>query len=184
VLSERIHAYYKIRCFDDVSDSVHFFGRVFTRRKTLYFDEVENANVWSFYLVSRDLHHTFEEYISRSGLPPYAIWSRPGRENSSDGIGRATLAISETSAIYRKPVPKAGEAVDYTIEVLEIGPSSVIFVFLGYLVNSEGERSLRPSVAAGWLRAFVRYQGEDRELDALPASLREVLEKDVARDTQ
>ena len=184
MLSRKVHDYYQLRCFKDASEAAGFFGRTFTRRKILYFDEVENANAWSFYLVSRDLHHTFEEYIAQRGLPPYAVWSRPGREDASDDIGRSTFAISETSTIYRKPVPKAGEAIDYTVEVLEIGSSTATIGFLGYLIDPQGERSLSPSVAAAWLRAFVRYRGEERDLASIPASLRDVLEKNLVGDLQ
>lgn len=182
MLSERLHRYHSQRRFKSSEEAVKLFERRFHRRKMLYFDEVENANVWSFYLVDRDLHHTFEEYIRTRGLPPYAIWSRPGRESATDDIGRGTFPISETATLYRKPVPKAGEAVDYLIEVLEVTSNSAILGFLGYLVDSDGVRSVDPSVAALWLRVFVKYRGDARDIASLPASLNDVLRGDLVDD--
>lgn len=182
MLSDQLHRYHLQRCFTSPDEAAKLFGRRFHRRKTLYFDEVENANVWSFYLVDRDLHHTFEEYIRARGLTPYAIWSRPGRESATDDIGRATFPISETASLYRKPVPKAGEALDYVMEVLEIESNSAILGFLGYRVDLEGVRSLDPSVAALWLRVFVRYRGDERNLADLPQSFNSILRGDLVDD--
>jgi len=151
-------------------------------KKHLYFDEVENANVWSFYLVDRDLHHTFEEFLVARGLDvPHAIWSRPDRENSKDDIGRATFPIAEVAAIYKCPVPKAGDILHYVIEVIELNPTSAVFGFLGYLLDANGKRNLKPSVVAAWLRVFVKYVGNDRNPGSIPASLRKILEEDLKR---
>jgi hypothetical protein len=180
MLNDRIHRYYHARSFDTEERFAHFWQATFHRRKPLYFDEVENANVWSFYLVDRDLHHTFEEFVLAKGLPPYAVWSRPDRESASDEIGRATFPISENGAVYRRPVPRAGQAVDYTLEVLELNSNSAVLGFLGFLVDFNGSRSLQPSVAAVWLRVFVRYTGDRRDIAVIPDSFREALEGSLA----
>jgi hypothetical protein len=182
MINEKLHRYYSRRCFRTSDELGQFLARAFHRRKTLYFDEVENANVWSFYLVDRDLHHTFEEYVLGRGLPAYATWSRLGREEAKDDIGRATFPISEASALYRKPVPRAGEAVDYVLEVLELDSNSAVLGFLGFLVGVDGQRSLRPSVTAAWLRVFVQYSGDEREVASFPPSFEETLRGDLATD--
>ena len=179
-LNEQLHNYFSARRFGSIGDLDAFLdsGRVFRHRKRLYFDEVENANVWSFFLVERDLHHTFEEYIIARGLPPYAIWSKPERQNVNDGIGRATFPISETAALYRRPVPKAGDMLDYALEILSLSDTSAVLGFLGFLAEVNGKRSLQPSVACAWLRVFVKYEGAERRVATIPAKLRQVLEKD------
>jgi hypothetical protein len=177
-LSERLHQYFKSRCFASEDSAAGHFRKSYHRRKRIYFDEVENANVWSFYLVDRDLHHTFEEFLSERGLgAPYAVWSRPGRESVGDDIRRATFPIAETATKYGQPVPRAGDSLIYTVETLHLGDTSAVLGFLGFLVKQDGRRSLSPSVASVWLRVFVRYTGagDERRRETIPGSLREVL---------
>ena len=185
-LNQQLQDYFNVRVFnaERTLDDFLTSPSVFRHTKYIYFDEVENANVWSFSLVDRDLHHTFEEYIINSGLPPYAIWSRPERENINDGIGRATFPISEIAAMYRRPVPKAGDKLDYVIEVLSLGNSFVLLGFLGFLIDIDGKRSLRPSVASAWLRVFVTYKGADRHVTTIPDKVLNVLRKSLAKDIQ
>jgi hypothetical protein len=183
-LSVQLHDYLEARSFHDQEAANHFFhsDRVFWRPKRLYFDEVENANVWSFFLVERDLHHTFEEYVIDRQLPPYAIWSKRERQDVDDGIGRATFPISETVALYRQPVPRAGDLLRYALEVRHVGRTSAVFGFLGFLIGANGECKLNPSVASLWLRVFVRYQGdENRKPEPIPDRLRKILVMDEER---
>jgi hypothetical protein len=181
-LNRQLSEYFDSRCFKDEGSAGAFFTTAFKHRKRLYFDEVENANVWSFYLIDRDLHHTFEEYLLNRGVvAPYAIWSRPERETGSDDIGRATFPIAETAAMYRRPVPKAGESLDYVLEILHLGDKSAVLGFLGFRVDLDGNRHLTPSVAAAWLRIFVKYSGDDRHAAPIPASLRKILFDDRAK---
>lgn len=179
MLNEKLHAYLSSRRFSDRCAADKFFERVFHWRKRLYFDEVENANVWSFYLVERDLHHAFEEWILARGLPPYAFWSRPEHDLAAAGLSRSTFPISETASVYRPPVPRAGQAIDYVLEVLCLEKNSALLGFLGYLIGSDNERSLTPSVASVWLRVFVQFEGDARIVSPIPHPLESALKKDL-----
>ncbi len=155
-----------------------FWSRVFVWRKRLYFDEVENANVWSFYLVDRDLHHTFEEWILAGRLEPYAVWSQ------REGRPRTTFPIAETAALYRPPVPRAGWSIDYTLEVLQLGKRSATLGMLGYGIDLDGLRSRSPSIAAMWRRVYVEYGERDRTPAPLPEQLRARLAAALAPDAK
>lgn len=182
-LNSQLERYLVARSFGSPAVTKEFLGRdgVFHREKRIYFDEVENANVWSFYLVERDLHHTFEEFIIKCGLPPYAIWSRRG--TNAIKSARVTFPISETATIFRAPVPKAGHTIEYALEVLNIGNSSAIFGLLGFLRCDDGAFAKSPSVAAVWLRVLVEYNEDDsRTPIELPVKLKKHLAAFVSRD--
>jgi hypothetical protein len=183
-LNQKLQGYFAARVFNSEEKLDEFLtsSRIFRYTKHLYFDEVENANVWSFSLVDQDLHHTFEEYIINSGLPPYAIWSRPDREDIKDDLGRATFPISEIATMYRPPVPKAGDELNYIIEVLSLDEGSAVLGFLGFLVPLTGKRSLKPSLASAWLRVFVNYKGDDRYIATIPIKFHKVLQNSLAKD--
>ncbi len=175
-LSPKLKHYYTARSFSEEHATRTFLESSFVHKKRLYFDEVENANVWSFYLVDRDLHHAFEEFLSFSGLKiPYANWSRPERNHAKDDLGRATFPIAESATLYRKPVPTAGDWVHYVVEVLNLGEKHAVFGFLGFRGDSETTLSFSPSVVAMWLRLFVQYRGDGRSVTEIPHSLRVVL---------
>jgi len=171
--------YRENRTFQTKEQLDAYLGRpdVFTYTKRLYFDEVENANVWSFYLVDRDLHHAFEELVIAEELDPYAIWSK--QENSTLGGARSTFPISETAAIYRLPVPKAGDTIDYVVEILEMSDKAATFGFLGYRRPYDNLQEFGPSVTATWVRTYVQYDGDKRGPVTIPSKLRNVLDRHV-----
>ena len=177
VLSTILRNYYNARCFSSALQLNALIGRAFNRRKTLYFDEVENAGVWSFYLIDRDLHHTFEEYVLDRGLPAYAVWSRSG--DGAQNLPRCTFPIAETTHLYRKPVPRAGDSLRYVIEVLDVKENSAVFGFLAYCTRRPGTESLEPSATAVWDRVFVKFRDDQRDVAPLPPCLRSVLEEDL-----
>lgn len=182
-LNGQLERYLVARSFGSPDVTKEFLRRdeVFHREKRIYFDEVENANVWSFYLVERDLHHTFEEFVLGRSLPPYAIWSIRG--TNAVKAARVTFPISETAAIFRPPVPIAGQTIEYTLEILHVGNSSAIFGFLGFLHHDDGTFEKSPSVAAAWLRVLVEYGEDDsRRPIPLPDKLKKHLTAFVARD--
>lgn len=181
-LNGQLERYLDARSFGSPDMTEEFLQRdeVFHREKRIYFDEVENANVWSFYLVERDLHHTFEDFVLSCGLPPYAIWSKRG--TNAIKAARVTFPISETAAIFRTPVPVAGQIIEYALEVLHIGNSSAVFGFLGFL-HYDGAFAKSPSVAAAWLRVLVEYSDdESRKAIQLPDKLRKSLASFASRD--
>jgi hypothetical protein len=178
-LSETIEKYRQARSFG-TADAVHEFlseQRVYSRPKRIYFDEVENANVWSFYLVDRDLHHTFEEYLLDRHLPAYAGWSRH-QYILDPAIERATFPISETATRYFPPVPEAGDVVHYALEVLDVNDTSAVFGFVGFC-ECAGQLAERASVLALWLRVFVKYVGLKRSPAPMPSTLAGVLRSDM-----
>jgi acyl-CoA thioesterase FadM len=181
-LNEELDRYRRKRSFDSPAASEEFLKReyVFHRTKRLYFDEVENANVWSFYLVERDLHHTFEEFIMSLGLPPYAIWSKHGTNAVKEA--RVTFPISETAAIFKAPVPTAGMAIEYALEVLHVGKKSAVFGFLGFLHGELSGFAQEPSVVAAWLRVLVEYTNGARKVIPLPDDFKERLGRHVSQD--
>ncbi|MFY9820555.1 MAG: hypothetical protein WAM82_04185 [Thermoanaerobaculia bacterium] len=182
-LNKQLERYLRARSFGSPEGTKEFLqrGYVFHRAKRFYFDEVENANVWSFYLVERDLHHTFEEFVLSLGLPPYAIWSKHG--TNAINAARVTFPISETASIFRAPVPIAGQTIEYALEVLHIGNSSAIFGFLGFLHDEDSTFAKSPSVAAAWLRVLVEYSDDDsRTAIRLPDRLKKYLTSFASRD--
>jgi len=182
-LNERLDRYRRMRSFDSPAGTWELLQRkeVFHRTKRIYFDEVENANVWSFYLVERDLHHTFEEFVISLDLPPYAIWSKQGTNAIKDA--RVTFPISETAAVFKDPVPTAGMTIEYVLEVLHVGKSSAVIGFLGFVHGESGAYAKTPSVVAAWLRVLVEYNANGtRSVIPLPDEFKARLEKYVPRD--
>jgi hypothetical protein len=182
-LNAELDRYRRERSFESSAASEEFLRRedVFHRTKQLYFDEVENANVWSFYLVERDLHHTFEEFVMSLGLPPYAIWSKHGT-NAVKKNARVTFPISETAAMFKPPAPTAGMAIEYALEVLHVGETCAIFGFLGFPHGENGTFAAKPSVVAAWLRVLVEYTNGARKVIPLPDDFKEQLARYVSRD--
>lgn len=187
-LSSEIDEYRRARPFGDRGLVEQFLSepRVFARRKAINFDEVENANVWSFYLVDRDLHHTFEEYVIDRKLPAYSRWSRDPRILDPQ-IERATFPISETASRFFPPVPEPGDFVRYVMEVIDVGESSIV---LGFVAFRERDREIasRASlfalwrrVFALWRRVFVKYDGASRTPAAIPRPVAAILKTDATR---
>jgi len=180
-LSNALESYRKGRTFRTKEAVAAFLKQpsVFSRRKPIYFDEVENANVWSFYLVDRDLHHTFEEYVVARHLPAYANWSRQ-LHLLGPTIERGTFPIAETASHFFRPVPEAGHVMHYALEVLDLSDTSAVFGFAGFCERG-GQPPDQASVFALWLRVFVEYRGSERVRAPLPLPVTTVLRADMAR---